>query len=76
MHAPAASARATCSAPEEFGDQLNDWKAFRKRVPVATVRAEDDVTLPQVRADANGDGFLPDRGVASTVNQAALVITR
>jgi hypothetical protein len=35
--------------------------------------AEDRVVGPQVCADTDGDGLLSDIGVASTVDEAALV---
>jgi hypothetical protein len=43
---------------------------------VSPVRAEDNVVLPQMRADAGRDGFLTDVGVTRAVDEPALMATR
>ncbi len=40
---------------------------------VSPVRAEHDIFDPQVGTDSNSDGFLPNIGVASAMNQAPLM---
>ena len=76
MHAAAASPRATGVAAEELGDEFHRRQALGQRVAVSAMRAEDDVVCAQMRTDADGDGFLPDVGVASPVDQPALMAAR
>jgi hypothetical protein len=40
------------------------------------MRTEDHVVCVQVSTHSHGDGFLPDVGVASPMDQAALVAAR
>src|SRR5439155_22841423 len=73
VHAAAAAVRAAGLPAEQLGKKLPWRDAFRQRMPVAAVRAEDHVVLPQVSADADVNRFLADIRVAGPVDQPALV---
>ena len=73
MHTSAPPPRTTRLAPKQLGDQLAHRHAFRQRVPVAPVGAEDRVFRTKMGADAGGDSLLPNVGVAGTVQKAHLV---
>src|SRR5262249_18873042 len=73
VHAAAAPARATRLASVKLSEKLARIQSLGQRMPVSAVGAENDVVHAQMRADPNGDGFLPHVGVASAVDEAALM---
>ena len=51
-------------------------RPFGQCVAVSAMRAENHVVCAQVSTHSHGDGFLPDVGVASPMDQAALMAAR
>jgi len=76
MHAAPASPGATAVTTKKLGDQFHRGQAFGQCVAVSAMGAEDYVICAQVSTHPHGDGFLPDVGVASTMDQAALMAAR
>lgn len=73
MHAPAASPGATGCTPEQFCDEFPRRQPLGQCVTMSAVRAEKDVVLSQLGADAHGDGLLPHVGVTRAMNEPALM---
>jgi len=73
MHAAAAPARTTALPAIQLGDELHRRDTLGERVTMSAVGAEDNVLRAQMRAYAGRDRLLADVGVASAVDQAALV---
>ena len=73
MHAAPASARATGGPPEQLGEQLPRRNPFGERVPVAAVRAEDDVFGLQMSAHSHRDRLFADIRVAGPMHEPALM---
>jgi hypothetical protein len=73
MHAPAASARAASLAPEQLGNEFDGRQPFGQGVAVAAVRAEHHIIATEMRAHADGNGFLSDVSVTRAEDESALV---
>jgi hypothetical protein len=76
MHAASASPRATAVTAKKLGDKFHRGHALCQCVAVSAMRTENHVVYTQVSTHPHGDGFLPDVGVASTMDQAALMAAR
>src|SRR5262249_28156699 len=73
VHAAASALGASRGAAEQLREDLPWRHALGQGMAMAAVGAEDDVVFSQVGADADGDGFLADIGVAGAVDEAGLV---
>lgn len=76
VHRAAATTGAAGLAAEQLGKQFARGHAFRERMTMAAVRAEDGIVPVEMGADTGGNRLLPDVGVARSVHKPARMAAR
>src|SRR5262249_24792329 len=76
VHAAAAAARTAGGPAEQLGHELARRQSLAQCVPVATVRAEDDIILGEMSTHSGRDRLLTDVSMTGAVDEAALMAPR